>query len=313
MKKFLVKGLWFCILVVLIYPFAIFISVEYFPAWLRPNVQYFRNGDGYLLQRMQEADTTSNIDILFLGSSHTYQAYDPKHFPDYRIMNLGSSNQTYVQTNFLLKKYLEAFSPKIIVYELNPNMLNNDDSESTIDILSNSDFSKEQFQLMHRDNWIRFINTMLYVFIKNKISSEEHSTPLNDVYGDKYIGSGFVEKNKEHNTKFKEEEFIYIPPSMNAHSLEAFKESVHYIQQKRIPILFVYTPVTSRFYDFIGKEKKIEVIKEVIQGYPYYNFNTLSQWNDTLDFYDEHHLNKNGIEKYNQTVFPLIDSVIAIK
>ena len=34
-------------------------------------------------------------------------------------------------------------------------------------------------------------------------------------------------------------------------------------------------------------------------GLQYYNFNEIIQLDDSLDFYDAHHLNQNGVNKFN--------------
>jgi len=77
------------------------------------------------------------VDILFLGSSHSYRGFNPQYFSGYKTFNLGSSAQTPIQTNLLLKRYLHQLNPKTIVYEVYPISLSIDGVESSSDIIAN--------------------------------------------------------------------------------------------------------------------------------------------------------------------------------
>ena len=49
--------------------------------------------------RKIDADTTINIDVLVLGSSHAYRGFDPRIFKKagIKLFNFGSSGQTLLQ------------------------------------------------------------------------------------------------------------------------------------------------------------------------------------------------------------------------
>lgn len=308
MKKFLSKSLLFLIVIGALYPVAIYIAGTYLPTWLHPNLQYLRNGDGYMLQRLSEADTLSDVDILLLGSSHTYQAYHPEDFPEYSTMNLGSSNQTHVQTAFLLKTYLSTLRPRLVIYELNPNMLYNGDTESTLDIISNSSIQKSTSELWHKDNFLQALHTSAYKFISLELLGQDVTTPTGDAHGDRYIKRGFVIKDRGDNTKFSPHEYIFMPTIHNPRALDALHESIEMLTAHKIPIIFVYTPITRGFYNYTSGEQKVTRIFDPSR-YPFYNFNELFNWNDTSDFYDEHHLSQQGVRLYDQRIKPIIDSV----
>lgn len=287
----------------------IYCGINWLPGWCRPNVMYLKNGDGYMFQRLAEADSTQDIDVLFLGSSHTYQGYNPAYFSPYKVFNLGSSNQTHVQTQWLLHKYLEQLKPQLIVYEINPNMLYNDDTESSVDIISNSSQLQEFTSMVHTENAFQLFHTYVYRCMDKIWPSTQFSQPANNEWGDKYIGAGFVEKNKTQNSHFDPATFITIPTHINSYSWTALQANIQKIQAAHIPLVLVFTPVTRGFYNFHGQESKIDTILNTYPRIPYYNYNTLYTWNDTLDFYDEHHLNAQGVKKYNQYILQLIDSV----
>ena len=120
-----------------------------------PNLVY-KVGHNYL--RLQEVRQTSNVDLLFLGSSHAYRGFDTRIFraSNYKAFNLGSSSQTPVQTRVLLERYLENLNPKLVVYEVNPIMFYSDGVESTINLVvtDKNDFSSFKMVLGIPRRWI---------------------------------------------------------------------------------------------------------------------------------------------------------------
>src|SRR5215217_8103310 len=86
------------------------------------NLKFPIGGNGHLFSRLKELDTVKNVDILFLGSSHAYRGYDVRKFNrlGYSAFNLGSSAQTPVQTELLVKTYLAQLNPKVVILDIHP-------------------------------------------------------------------------------------------------------------------------------------------------------------------------------------------------
>jgi hypothetical protein len=89
---------------------------------LRLNFSNKKGGYGYAYSRLEEVKNYSNIDILFIGSSHAYRGFDPRIFEKngLKTFNLGTSAQTPLQTEILLNRYLEKLNPKMIIYDVYP-------------------------------------------------------------------------------------------------------------------------------------------------------------------------------------------------
>src|SRR5689334_14184152 len=70
------------------------------------NLNYRLGAYGHLFTRVKEIDSVKKVDILFLGSSHSYRGFDPRIFKQYGLtsFNLGSSSQTPIQAKILLEK-----------------------------------------------------------------------------------------------------------------------------------------------------------------------------------------------------------------
>ncbi|NHW60088.1 hypothetical protein HA378_33495, partial [Escherichia coli] len=73
-------------------------------------------------------------------SSHAYRGFDTRVFSKNGIssFNLGSSSQSPINTQVLLKQYLDRIKPKMIVYEVYAGTLSADGVESSLDMLSNN-------------------------------------------------------------------------------------------------------------------------------------------------------------------------------
>jgi len=64
-----------------------------------------------------------------------------------------------------------------------------------------------------------------------------------------------------------------------------------------IPILLVYSPVTKAEYNKYTNSEQYD--KLMSAKAPYINFNINSDLDDNLHFYDHHHMNQEGVVKFN--------------
>jgi imidazoleglycerol phosphate dehydratase HisB len=66
-------------------------------------------------------------------------------------------------------------------------------------------------------------------------------------------------------------------------------------------------PMTNKFYSTFDS---LELFDNMIsKNAKYYNFNLKLKLNDSLDFFDSHHLNQNGVLKTNQYLIKILDSI----
>ena len=100
-----------CLITVIYY--AIIYLLFHFQFQKTPYIKYVQNSvllDKGIFQRTRsEIDTIKNVDIIFLGSSHAYRAFDPDIFQNHGFssFNLGSSSQSPLNSYFLMKKYIQ--------------------------------------------------------------------------------------------------------------------------------------------------------------------------------------------------------------
>jgi hypothetical protein len=66
----------------------------------------------------------------------------------------------------------------------------------------------------------------------------------------------------------------------------------------------VFAPVTTSEYEALGDMTLFN--NQMRDLGDYYNFNEIMTLNDSLHFYDAHHLNQHGVELFNQRLIELL-------
>lgn len=250
---------------------------------------------GFFKLRLEEAKEQEDLDILFLGSSITYRGFDPRIFKHYgfKTFNLGSSNQTPTQTNYLLKRYLNQMKPGLVIYEIYPGPFTNDGIEATLDLISNESIDSDLAKLAVESKNLKVGQSFIFHLFKNIFNIE---TPVEGTRkNDKYVKGGFVENNQKdlvsENRKFGNKNILKS-------QLEIFKENIKMLKSESIDVILVQAPVTNEWSEsypnFQGFYDQIDEL-----NIPFYNFTKLELLNDQLHFYDFNHLNLEGVKIFN--------------
>ena len=298
MNRFLKNVFLFILVVSVAYPFMVFLS-GYLPISkaLKLNLKYRRGSYGHMYTRLNEVkQLDGHVDILFLGSSHSYRGFDPRNFKDKKTFNLGSSSQAPIQTKILLKRYLSKINPKIVIYEVYPGTFVADGVESSLDLIANDNNDFESVKMAFELNNIDTYNTLIYAYFAKFLNLNKKFVEPIIKDDDTYISGGFVEK------KIKYYKYENITKNevwkLNKKQIEKFEENIALLEQKKIKIILVYAPITKALYNSFTNNIYIDSLMNSY-GLPYYNFNQLMQLDDSLDFNDAHHLNQNGVNKFN--------------
>jgi hypothetical protein len=300
MKKYIATLLLFGLYAVFFYTFALFLA----PPRFKPNLNYIIGSYGHMYSRLKEVKDVKDVDILFLGSSHAYRGFDPRIFKanGYTSFNLGSSAQTPIQTEVLLRRYLIQINPKLIIYEVSPGPFSSDGVESALDIISNDRNDVFSLQMALELNHIKVYNTLLYGSISDIFNLNSSFIEPRKKRDDTYISGGFVEKEiqffaPEHNNNRE----LYI----NESQLIAFKKALKLIAEQKIELILVYAPITSSLYNSYTNNEYFDRI--MMKSSEYYNFNEILHLDDSLHFYNSQHLNQNGVEIFNSKLIEIIN------
>ncbi|HET8860549.1 hypothetical protein [Marivirga sp.] len=313
MSKFLKRLTFFVFILLPGYVFIIALTHLYAPANFKLNIKFKKGGNGHLYTRLREANTTKNIDILVLGSSHAYRGVDPRIFykAGYRLFNLGSSSQTHIQTEYLVKQYLDKLNPKIVLYEVYPNTLQNDGFESFIDLASNCQNPFELWKMAIKINKIPAYNTWIASLIDFNLNEYESFSELSKNKLDTYIAGGYVEKQID-TFSHKKQVFQNRLITPKKYQVDAFENVLDYLNQQNIKIVLFQAPITKDYYQTIENRKELDKFYQqyVDNEYVnlYINFNNKDHTlNDNFHYYDKHHLNQEGVEIFNKMLIEEIE------
>ena len=261
-----------------------------------------------MFNRIKEIQDYQNSDLLFLGSSHSYRSFDTRVFQKHGItsFNLGSSSQTPMQTEVLLKEYLDMINPKLIIYEICPKELESDGIESTTDLISNNHIGFDICWLALKTGNVRVINTLIYALFQEYFYHIRDSFSEDIVKGvDCYVSGGFVEKMEY--TTF-ENDFNLTPRNYMIRScqLKSFEHCIEMIKNRNIPLLLVTAPVPRTTYE---SRLNQEEFNKIISSYgQYIDFNMILHLDDTC-FYDSNHLAQPGVVVFDECMIQVLDSI----
>ncbi|MDR1937116.1 MAG: hypothetical protein LBQ73_01285 [Tannerellaceae bacterium] len=306
MRRFIKSAALFAVLFVLLYPILVLVWGFTGSRVLHSNLKYQMQADGHTHSRLAEVKTIENVDVLIIGSSHALRGVDTRVFRRHGVkaFNLGTNSQTPIQTKLLLKRYLDRLQPKLVIYDVYPYFFTTDGVESALNIIgcdTNDAHSMEMAQTIRN---LKVYHTLFYGVFRDKFH-------LNDSYrepavagDDTYIPGGYVERKmayyrpetqakKEYD--FKEQQFA------------VFDEIIRMFNERNIGYILVNAPVTRTLYDSYANWQAYEQM--INSRGTYYDFNRLLNLNDSLHFYDDDHLNRDGVEIYSEKLIEIVGSI----
>ena len=269
------------------------------------NVSYNVSGSDGLYTKVREADTVQNVDILFLGSSHAYRTFDPRIFAAHglRILNLGSSNQTPLQSEVLLHNVLHKVNPGLVVIEVHPDIIAHDGVEAAIYQLCNVAPSWSMaLMALRTGNW-RVMMTALYAMPRNMVSPEFKQRQESV---DGYVEGGFVEHEMAY---YSPQQHDKAPVTLQPKQVDALRRCTDRLKQQGVPYMLLEVPDTKVLYNSYSN---IDQFKSAMSRFGNFYYVPLEALDDSLHFYDESHLNQQGVELYdnyicNKLLTPMVD------
>lgn len=299
MRTFLIRLVLFLLVSIVGYVILVIAWGEIAPTdKLQDNLGYKINGYGHLNTRLKEVKEYKNIDILFLGSSRAYRHYDPRIFEKkgYTSFNLGSSSQTFIQTEVLLKRYLSDLNPKIIVLDIYPGMFSSDGVESSLDVLSNGIVDTPSLQMVLLQKNIKVFNTLILSWYKSLFFNKNNEIEKRIKGKDTYVNGGYVEKSL---SRARIDSSDVMDFTIKNYQLDAFSNVISQIRKNNIKLIVVQSPRhKSKYYN---KESRLDSIMDS-HNLKYFNYGKLSILNDKEHFYNPMHLNQEGVVLYNNYI-----------
>lgn len=303
MKSFINTILKFTGALVIVYLVLIILWGSFAPMRFKKNLNYNLGGYGHMHTRFNEIKKAQNVDILLLGSSHAYRGFDPRIFKELNLtlFNAGSSSQSPIHSELLLKRYLIGLNPKLIIVEVYPGTFCSDGVEASIDFISNEKNDLLSLKLILSQNHLKLYNTFVYAVFRDLTGlNKDFEEPMRK-NKDTYIKGGYVMKNVEHYEHRQHEARSW---EFRNDQFKAFERIIKLAEEQQVELVFVQAPITKSLYAAYTNNPAFD---EKMKNYgTYYNFNNLMHLDDSLHFYDAHHLNQNGVEIFNSKVLEVL-------
>lgn len=308
MKKLLLRCLAVLLTGILVYTLLIATLLNLGWLYLLPNVKYTLGGYGYTLLRLQEAKKVKELDILFVGSSHVYRGFDTRIFQSYgmKTFNLGTSQQTPFNSYFLLKEYFLYFKPRYVVMDLYWNGLSANGVEAGVDIVSNSELSKNIIEMAWQTKNIVVWNSLLINRVHQQFASID--TSFQKYYQkDRYIKGGFIESARSGNA-MSTQSLLQLPKQnfkSNPDQLKYLEQIILLCKENNVELLLTVVPVSEEYKNsLVNYETYANLIDKIATRHNLflidYNRKNELRLNTKVDFKDENHLNQTGVTKFNE-------------
>ena len=261
---------------------------------------------GHLCSRIKDIRNYHDVDVLFLGSSHCYRTFDTRFYEaaGYHCFNLGSSNQTPVQTKVLLQTYLDSLNPRYVVFEVHPDIMKHDGVESAVDLLANAPLTCEMSRMAWSMGNMKVINTWLYAIYNQKIRHRlDHFVEDSIIQDAAYVRGGYVEINSR---RFEVKRYPRKNLTIRPDQMEALQDCLAMLKERQIPYMLVEVQDAEQLRKTFLNHDWFEEQMRALGPYRY----KLLPMVDTIHFANSNHLFKPGIVMFNKDFLTDLEKVL---
>ena len=262
-------------------------------------------GRKHVTLRFDELRGVTDLDILFIGSSHCLRTFDPRYFEDRGIQafNLGTDMQTPLNTYYLLRRYLTQLNPQLVVLEVGWLALANNGVEGTLFITANHGPNWDTLRMALATHHPMAVNAQLARQFEKALG---RTTEIRMNPNEVYTSGGFVERWDPNTNKLSSQRNWIV----NNDQLRYLSRSLSLLREHDVKALLVWAPVTSEYRE---RAANLEDIRRRLVDFsdthnvPFIDLNNRVPLDDRLDFFNSDHLNQRGVDK----VMPVFASLLS--
>ena len=281
---------------------------------------------GFSEARFRDVQNYRNVDVVFIGSSHCYRTYDPRIYAKYGIssFNLGTTGQTPLNSYFVLKRYFDQLSPKLVIFDLNYRVINRDGLESFYDISINSSYAPEILEMALAIKSPHAINGAISKWLLS-LTGLDKQRPQQPMPGERYIPGGYVEftkpdkkrpKNRDKQDIFaaNSEKKLLITP--NADQLKYIHKLVEFTKGRGAEIVLITKPEPPENLQIVANYSEIyDAFSKIAQetDVSFFDFNKMDLPLDShRHYYDKEYLNSEGVKIFNPILIEFLQKKLII-
>lgn len=265
-------------------------------------------------------DDSQKFDLIFIGSSRVYNAYNPKVIDSslhLNSINMGTGSQNIIESYYLLKEIFEHQKPKTIVYDLFVRSI----EYNTVDyshVLSNADYmsTTNKYDMVLNGFGAEGLMNLAFpllqykTYLKQSLVAEKgshkpkswykgYSKVLDSLSNEEAAALGATVKFKDQKTAHKTVK-LYLQKIQELCSNNNSK--IICIRSPYPPSRLEKDPKGDAFLSASFKEMTSEL------DIPFYDFNYLENIYLNSDFFDFHHMNLNGSQKASRMLSKILSN-----
>ena len=251
---------------------------------------------GQAMLAFAEAKRSEPVDVLFVGSSHSYRTFDPRFFDQFGLttFNLGSSAQTPLSAYYVVPRYLDRLRPKLVIIEAFWSTLQGPGIEGALVLVNNLPFSSDLVRLSIATGELRVVNSLIARAARELVSPyREWEAELGR--SDTYAGRGFVEKSAAYR---REGGWQVKGISTSNRQLDYLSRLVKAFRDMGSKVIVVVVPIPAESLESIENYSEVHATMQSwadSNSVPYLDFNTTLKLPRSEYFFDTHHLNQEGV------------------
>jgi len=286
--------------------------------------------NAFTKQRMEEfyEQPQNSIDTVFIGSSHSYCAFDPQLIDGYlntSSWQLGTPSQHPDTSYYLLREVFNYQSPKIVVMELYWDVLDDEfeskQADSLFEVLKNDQLKEDYIAnvfptgdkvkhslpaIRYQQDYFAYEASNMEKKIEEKygVEKKDAEKPNGVEY---YQGRGYVycDITMPQSEYDKTNQFKYIDGKdwdFNSTQKKYVEKIIDLCKDNEAQLIFVTAPVANVSMDFIQNYSKVnqKVSKFAEEnGVAYIDYNIVNAEENLLtneNFRDDAHLNHSGVK-----------------
>lgn len=304
MKKYLIKIGWYSIIFLMVITVIGKMLVDQ-----RANKLIF-----HPQMRWEEYHNLENntVDMFFIGSSHCYRSFVPSIIDEklkLNSFNLGSSSQSIFSSYFILLEALKTQTPKAVVFEVfrGTFTIEND----FIDLMYNYDYFKSDSVKLEVRKSISIKENIEILFPAFRFNHNlslflnEPGVNADLLKNSIYSHKGYVETDlpADYFSPSVKKEIQVQEKQLQPKQIEYFEKIVKLLKSSNIDLVLVTQPIHPYYYKLSKDENKNAFLDGLSQKHnlTYIDLNGIGDFK-FQHYYDSHHLNKTGAEKFSQLV-----------
>ncbi len=307
MKRLITHGLLFSLISLVMYVLIMWalnsVSVAEVPLVYRfCDGLYFYGGDTQ--KTFEDYEQSPGSELVVIGSSHAYRGYDPAIFEQNGLdmFNLGTHSQALSDTRIILEDVVKQPETKVLIIDLYSAIMSADGIESGSCLISNINSDKVAARIALGMGDIRAAN-MFTIRMLNKANEPFHEV-------DSYKYKGYCERadslSKEIRYQKYGNSFEYTKKEK-----QGLIDILDYCQKNELTAILVSHPQPKEINRVAHEEFKV-FLNEILtkRDVPFLDYTFAHDLNSAHHFYDNTHLNKAGVDLFNEQLIPDLKEIL---